>query len=276
MADGVTVAQRGQHLMDRAHAHGRTAPAGMVASTSSAGWQRAASAREEPWQGFDHRLAVARLTGEPIERLEVLPLDDRPGVVRAEVRAAVAAQRVAEARARRDGVQRLGKLRVALVEQTRIAAKALAFEHVASAVGQHRLAERPRFQRHHRQALVVGRHDQHLGGCHGVELVLIGQETEVADARVVGYGQDRIADEHQREPTRHGALEALEELEELLAALVLVDASHVDRKRARHAVLLAKAIGLRVVRARRSRCRPRRRKGRVQRRVAALPALRVS
>ena len=37
VADGIAVAQRGQDLMDRAQAHGRTAPAGMAASTSSAG-----------------------------------------------------------------------------------------------------------------------------------------------------------------------------------------------------------------------------------------------
>ena len=64
-------------------------------------------------------------------------------------------------------------------------------------VGEHRPAERPRFERDHRQALVIRRHDQRFGGRQHVELVLIGHETEMADPRMRRNRHRRRADQHQ-------------------------------------------------------------------------------
>src|SRR5207248_10214763 len=68
--------------------------------------------------------------------------------------------------------------------RSRVAADALPFQHVALAVGEHRPPERPRLERHHREALVVGRHDQQLRTRDRVELVGVVEEAEMANARV--------------------------------------------------------------------------------------------
>ena len=73
---------------------------------------------------------------------------------------------------------------------------------------------------------------------------VVGEKPEMADPRVVGHRQDGLADEHELKPARHRARVALEVLEQLLAALVLVDAAHVDRKRAGDAELLPEPLGL--------------------------------
>ena len=178
--------------------------------------------------------------------------------------------------ARRDGVERLGKLRVVLIEQTGIAPKTLPLEHVASAIGQHGFAQCPRFQRHHGEALVVGGHDQHLGSGHGVELVLVGQEPEVVDAGMFGNRQDRRADEHQAQRSWHAARKAPEEVEQLAATLVLVDATDVDRKRTRDAMLLPEPIGVGLLGHVRADANDHAGKRRRRRHAAASPALRAS
>ena len=72
---------------------------------------------------------------------------------------------------------------------------------------------------------------EHVGGRERVELVLVGEEPEMPDARVLRDLEMLRPDQHQVEPVRvhHGV--ALEELEQLAAALVLVDAADVDRER---------------------------------------------
>ena len=76
-----------------------------------------------------------------------------------------------------------------VVEQPGVAAHALALQHVALRVGEHRLAHRPRFERDHRQALEVRRHDQQLRRGHRVVLVLIARRSRgdgCADASGIG------------------------------------------------------------------------------------------
>jgi hypothetical protein len=55
---------------------------------------------------------------------------------------------------RPQGFQELG---IRLVVEPRVAANRLSFEHIAFAIGQHRTAERPGLERHHRQALEIRR-----------------------------------------------------------------------------------------------------------------------
>ena len=107
-------------------------------------------------------------------------------------------------------------------------------QHVAAAVGQHRLAERPGLERHHRQALEVRRHDQQFGGGEGVELVLVARRSrgdESADA--AGIGSTGVPIEHEVQPAGRDLAVALAEVEQLGAALVLVDAADVDRRTGR-------------------------------------------
>ena len=53
----------------------------------------------------------------------------------------------------------------------------------------------------------------------------------MADSMVLRHRHDRVADQHQIQPAREGARVALEVIEQLAAALVLVDAADVDRER---------------------------------------------
>ena len=202
---------------------------------------------------------TSSLVRQACEHVQVLPLDDRPVVMVAEELPAVSAERAAQPSVLLERAQRLDELAVALVVESGVAAEALALQHVALAVGEHRPAERPGFERHHRQAFEVGRHDQQIGGRHRVELVRVVQEAEVPDARVLGNRQQRVADQHQRQPAGGVAQVALEELEQLRAALVLVDPADVDRERSADVVLLTEPGRLRILRARRTRCRQRRR-----------------
>src|SRR5436309_2288605 len=104
------------------------APTGPAAPTSPAAWSLVTACRA----------------------CQVLPLDDRPVVVVAKEPQAVSAERAAEPSILFDGAQCLEKLTVGLVVESRVAAEALALQHVAPAVGKHRAAERPGFERHHR------------------------------------------------------------------------------------------------------------------------------
>src|SRR5690606_40627234 len=118
------------------------------------GWRQRAAAPGPPARQRLHG-RCRRFAREPLEHVQVLALDDRPRVVAGEVLAAVPPQSGGQRRREVNRAQRLDELGEALVVQTAVAADALALEHVAPAVGQHRLAERPGFEGHHRQALEV-------------------------------------------------------------------------------------------------------------------------
>ena len=159
-------------------------PFGSLARTSSAGGRSCRRRSNQPGSG-----SIAgrrRVLLQPLEHVEILPLDDRPVVVVAEELPAVAARATALSQrfcSIADSVSTNSRER--FVEQAGVAAEALALQHVALAVGQHRPSERPRLERHHRQALEVRRHDQQIGGRHRVELVGVVEEAEVADARML-------------------------------------------------------------------------------------------
>src|SRR5207248_8111993 len=96
----------------------------------------------------------------------------------------VAAERSSEPAVLLERLERAEELGAVVVVEPRVAADALPFQHVALAVGEHRPPERPRLERHHREALVVGRHDQQLRTRDRVELVGVVEEAEMANARV--------------------------------------------------------------------------------------------
>ena len=203
------------------------------------------AAFEPAWQRV-HRPARWRVR-QAVEHLEILALDDRPPVVIAEELAAVSAERRAQPPVALDRAQCFQELRIGLIVQTGGAADALTLQDIALAVGEHRPSERPRFQRDHRQAFEIRRHDQKIGGRHRVELVGIVQESEVANAGMIGHRQQGVADEEERELARWIAEIALKKFEQLRAALVLVDASDVDGKRVPDVVLLAEPVSPRVL-----------------------------
>ncbi len=206
-----------------------------------ASWRQRLLTAAPPAGHRRHRARGAGVAREPVEHVEILPLDDRPAVVGAEIGAAVAAKRRGDRRRRFQHPHRLDELRVVVVVEAGVAPHRLPAQHVALAVGQHRLAERPCFERHHRQALEVGRHDQELGGGQRVVLLLVADEAQVPDARMIGHGQHGRADEHQREPARRDLAVALPEIEQLGAALVLVDPADVDGRAVLQAGALAEA-----------------------------------
>jgi hypothetical protein len=134
---------------------------------------------------------------QPIEHVRVLALDDGPGVVALEVSAAVLAERRGERGVAIDRAQRLEELLEPTVEEAGIAPQALPVQHVARRVGQDGFPERPGLERDHREAFEIGRHDQQLGGRYRVELVLVRDESQVVDARVLRNLYHRRADEHE-------------------------------------------------------------------------------
>jgi len=148
-----------------------------------------------------------------------------------EERASVAPERSVERAARLERVQGLDELLERVVVETRAAPQALPAKDVTPAVDEDRAAERPGLEHDHRQALEVRRHHQQIGRGDRVELVLVWHESQVADPRVRRHRDHRAADEHERQAPRKRRRVPGEVLEELLAALVLVDAAHVDRKR---------------------------------------------
>ena len=142
-------------------------------------------------------------------------------------------------------MERLGELLIALVVQPGVAAGTLPHEHVALTIGQHRSTEGPGLERHHRQAFVVRRHDQQIRGCDRIELFLITDESEVADLGVLWDGHDRLADEYQCERGIHPRV-VPKVLEQLSAALVLIDPSYVDDRWTLDACRPSKSVRLRV------------------------------
>ena len=88
-----------------------------------------------------------------------LPLVHRPRIVILEERPAVGAKRGIQRAAVRNRFERFDKLGLIFVIQAAAASDALPPQHFAFPVGKHGFAEGPRFQRHHREALVIGRHD---------------------------------------------------------------------------------------------------------------------
>ena len=157
-----------------------------------------------------------------LEHVQILPLDDRPVVVSRKywrpLRPSDALSHRLCSMARSVSTNSA----VVVVEQAGVAADALALQHVALRVCEHRLAERPRLERHHREALEIRRHDQQFGRGHGVELVGVVEEPQMANSRMLRDRQQRIADQHERQPSDGIADRyALEEVEQLRAPFVL-------------------------------------------------------
>ena len=98
-------------------------PVGSAATTSSAGGSELRRRANHPGSGSI--AVVGGLACEPLEHVEILPLDDRPGVVPPEVVAAVAAKRRRQRRTHVDRAQRLDELREVLVVEAAVAANAL-------------------------------------------------------------------------------------------------------------------------------------------------------
>ena len=67
----------------------------------------------------------------------------------------------------------------------------------------------------------------------------------MADAWMLRDGQNRVADEHQRQSSLAFAQVGQEIVEELLAALVLVDAADIDREGSADVELLPESLRLR-------------------------------
>jgi hypothetical protein len=84
--------------------------------------------------------------------------------------------------------KRLDEFGGVVIVQARVAADALGLQHVALRIREDRPSERPRLQRHHRQALEVRRHDEQLGCGHCIELVRIAEVSKMSDPRVFGDG----------------------------------------------------------------------------------------
>ena len=84
-------------------------------------------------------------------------------------------------------------------------------------------------RRHHEQGTLAERRD----------LLLLGDEADVPDVRVVGHRHDRPAGEHEVDVGPRLLPELAEVGEEGHAALVLVDPAHVEDERPRQAVLRA-------------------------------------
>src|SRR5690349_16865030 len=87
------------------------------------------------------------------EHLEVLRSDDRPRVVTGEIGAPVGAHDCGQRRIIEQAIECCTELSGILVIQSRIAAPALPDQHITVSVRQYRTAERPRFERHHRETL---------------------------------------------------------------------------------------------------------------------------
>ena len=207
------------------------------------GRQRAAATRE-PTRYRLHRPRRCLLR-QLFQHVDILLLDHRPGVVLLEERAPVATECRLQARTGVDRPHGLGELVKAAVEQAGVTADALALQHVALGVGEHRLAHGPRLERHHRQALEIRGHDQQLGGGHRVVLVLVFEEAQVMNARMRRNCHVRCTDQHQVHAIDQRRAVVFEELEQLEAALVLVDAANVDRESVAHLELLAEAAAVR-------------------------------
>ncbi len=119
----------------------------------------------------------------------VLALDHRPAVVPNKKQVAVAAEAGGQRRIGKDSIERRSELARILIVQPGIAPHTLADQHIAPRGREHRPAQSPRLERHHREAFVRRRHDQQLGSRDRVEFILIRDESEVPDARMFRDGQ---------------------------------------------------------------------------------------
>ena len=161
-----------------------------------------------------------------------------------EIVAAVTAQAGVQRSVRFQCVQRLRELFVALVVQTGGTADALSLQDVAPTIGQHRPPQRPRFECDHREALKIRRHDQQIGRRNAVELVLVWLKAEVMDPGVLRDLHDRRANQDKIQASRKRRRVAQKKVEQLLAALVFVDASDIDGEWLPDVVLAAKSFGI--------------------------------
>ena len=89
------------------------------------------------------------------EEVQVLPLDDVPGVVFVEVATAVPPQRAAERFVGLQQAEGLAELVVGRIVESRIGPLALASQHLAVGVGEDGTLGPPRLQSHHGEALVA-------------------------------------------------------------------------------------------------------------------------
>jgi hypothetical protein len=128
-----------------------------------------------------------RFLAEAREHVEIFPFDHRPVVVVAKELTSIPAERSGEPAILLERLERAEELGDIVVVEAAVAADALALQHVAPAIGEHRPADRPCLERHHRQALVIRRHDQQFRRRHRVELVGIVEESEVANARMLRH-----------------------------------------------------------------------------------------
>src|SRR6202011_3894097 len=78
-------------------------------------------------------------------------------------------------------------------------------------------------------------------------LIDIVQKPEVPDPRILGNRHQWVADEHERQLSPAGARVAFEELEQLPAALVLVDTADIHGERLTDAEFVPEAAGLRAL-----------------------------
>ena len=119
VADRIAVAEGGQNLVNPDHARlrmsrgarglDRRSEGASVCSTSSAGAHILAAAREPARQRVG--CARRRFLLQPLEHVEILPLDHRPVVLFAIKPASVAAERAAEPAVVLDGAQCFGEFR---------------------------------------------------------------------------------------------------------------------------------------------------------------------
>ncbi len=158
MADCIAVAERREHLVDFLRFQFSTGPDGRSASTSLAGLSALRRLASHPGSGSmigRCRAAPGVIFFQPRQHIEVFLLDDGPRVVLLKELAPIGAERRIQSPALGDGAKRFDELRLGLVIESGLAADALAAQHFAPAVGQHGLAQRPRFERHHREAFII-------------------------------------------------------------------------------------------------------------------------
>src|SRR5207248_2721592 len=83
---------------------------------------------------------------------------------------------------------------------------------------------------------------------HRIELIGIVEESEMADAWVVRDRQQRVSDQHERQPSPPVTQIPLKKIKELFAAFVLVDPADIDGEGHADVVFLAESPWLRGLR----------------------------